>query len=72
MTGIYKVINIHKKINEKMNPIRKLIMEGESGIATAEASRNYLRRNGITYVPRAPEQQVSHMDRRGALLRDTV
>ena len=27
---------------------------------------------GIQYVPRAPEQQVSHIDRRGALLRDSI
>ena len=53
-------------------PMRELIRDGESGIATDEAAPNYLRRNGITYVPRALEHQVSDIDRRGALLRDTV
>ena len=53
-------------------PLRELIMDGEPGIATDAASRDYLRRNGITYVPRSPEQQVSHMDRRGGRLRDTI
>ena len=53
-------------------PMRKLTMDGESDIATDEAARYNLRRNGITYVPRAPAQQVSHIECRGALLRDTV
>ena len=54
------------------DPMRELIRDGESGIATDEATPNYLRRNGTTYVPRALEHQVSDIDRRGALLRDTV
>ena len=50
----------------------ELIMDGESDIATDEAARYNLRRNGITYVPRALKQKVFYIDRRGALLRDTV
>ena len=53
-------------------PMGELIMDGESVIATDEAARSYRRRNGITYVPRALAQQVCHIDRRGALLRDTL
>ena len=53
-------------------PMRELIRDGESGIARAELARQYDDRHGIKCVPKAKEQQVAHIDRRGELLRDTT
>ena len=36
------------------------------------AQKPYYDRLGIKFVPRAKEQQVAHIGRRGALLRDTI
>eukprot|EP00969_Alexandrium_andersonii_P099154 4373420-Alexandrium_andersonii.AAC.1 len=47
-------------------------MDGEGGIAKSEETTQYLARKGIRYVPRVPGQQVAHIDRRTALLRDVV
>ena len=46
-------------------------MDGEAGM-TSEGAQTFLRHHGIKYVQRAPDQQVGHVDRRGALLRDTI
>ena len=43
-----------------------------SGMATDETARAYIRGHGVAFIPRALEQHVSHIDRRGELLRDTV
>eukprot|EP00969_Alexandrium_andersonii_P194732 8600738-Alexandrium_andersonii.AAC.1 len=47
-------------------------MDGEGGIVKSEETKRYLARVGIRYVPRAPGQQVAHIDRRTALLRDVI
>eukprot|EP00969_Alexandrium_andersonii_P015960 698406-Alexandrium_andersonii.AAC.1 len=47
-------------------------MDGEGGIAKSEETKQHLARKGIRYVPRAPGQQVAHIDRRTALLRDVI
>eukprot|EP00969_Alexandrium_andersonii_P190046 8396856-Alexandrium_andersonii.AAC.1 len=47
-------------------------MDGEGGIAKSEETKQYLARKGIRYVLRAPGQQVAHVDRRTALLRDVI
>ena len=52
--------------------MRELILDGECGMAVDEDAKAYYRHKGITPVPRAPKQQVAHIDRRGALLRDTI
>ena len=53
-------------------PMRELIMDGEAGLAAAGSAKQYYDQHGIKFVPRAKEQQVAHIDRRGALLRDTI
>ena len=47
-------------------------MDGEAGLAAAGSAKQYYDPHSIKFVPRAKEQQVAHIDRRGALLRDTV
>ena len=44
----------------------------EPGIAHSQAAKCFPAARGFAYVPRAPEQQVAHIDRIGALLRDTL
>ena len=46
-------------------PTRELIMDGEAGLASSGIAKQYYDRHGIKFVPRAKEQQVSHIDRRG-------
>ena len=53
-------------------PMKELIMEGELGLARDEEAKKYYKRKGITFVPRAPKQHIAHIDRRTALLRDTL
>ena len=47
-------------------------MDGESGIASSSKAHEYLSRHTIKFVQRAKGQHVAHIDRRGALLRDTI
>ena len=54
-------------------------MDQETGISNPMKSaqeqnmvKDYFDAKGIKYVPRAKEQHIGHIDRRGALLRDTV
>ena len=47
-------------------------MDGESGIAVSEVTKTYLRRHGIKLCPRAKDQHARYVERRGALLRDTI
>ena len=44
----------------------------KGGVAQSGTAQAYLRHHGIKFVPRAKGQQVAHIDRRGALLRDTI
>ena len=53
-------------------PMKELIMDGEAGLAASAHAKQYYERHGIQFIPRAKEQQVAHIDRRGALLRDTL
>ncbi|MFM7983192.1 MAG: hypothetical protein ACKPKO_28115, partial [Candidatus Fonsibacter sp.] len=53
-------------------PMKELIMDGEAGLASSGYANMYYDRHDIQFVPRAKEQQVAHIDRRGALLRDTL
>ena len=53
-------------------PMIELIMDGEVGLAVSGHAKQYYDRHGIQFIPRAKEQQVAHIDRRGALLRDTL
>eukprot|EP00969_Alexandrium_andersonii_P239567 10575596-Alexandrium_andersonii.AAC.1 len=47
-------------------------MDGEGGVAKSEEAEAYLARKGTPCVPRAPGQQVAHIDRRAAPLRDVI
>ena len=60
-------------------PMKQLIMDEETGLAAPMKSKAELNKvkeffdqKGIKYVPRAKEQHIGHIDRRGALLRDTI
>ena len=53
-------------------PLRELITDGEAGLAAAGRAKQFCDQHGIKFVPRAKEQQVAHIDRRGALLRYTI
>ena len=52
--------------------MRELIMDGEAGLVASGYAKQYYERHGIQFVSRAREQQIAHIDRRGALLRDTL
>ena len=53
-------------------PPKELITDSESGIVFAERAREYLARNGTKLHPRAKDQHAKYVERRGALLRDTI
>ena len=53
-------------------PMRELLMDGEAGLTISHVAKQCYERPGVKLVPRAKEQQVFHIDRRGALLRDTI
>ena len=50
-------------------PMRELIIDGESALATEEAL-SFFERHAIQRVPRAPRQHAHGIERRGAMLRD--
>ena len=59
-------------------PMEQLIMDEETGLAAPKKSKAELNKvkeffdqRRIKYVPRAKEQYIGHIDRRGALLKDT-
>ena len=47
-------------------------MDGESGIAISELTNTYLRRLGIDLRRRAKDQHAIYVERRDALLRDSI
>ena len=49
-------------------PMKELIMDGEKGMTRSSLSNEYLKRHGITLVPRAVGQHAKHIERRGGLL----
>ena len=51
---------------------KELIVDGESGIVRSQLTREFLARKGITLVPKGKDQHARHIERRGALLRDTL
>jgi len=53
-------------------PMKELIVDGERGITTAEETTSYLKRKGVKLVIRAPQQHARVIERRGALLRDSI
>ena len=53
-------------------PPKELITDCEGGIVFSERTTQYLARKGIRLHPRAPAQHARFIERRGALLRDTV
>ena len=53
-------------------PMQELIMDCESSMVKSHKMKEYLFRKGIDLKPRAPGQQVSYIDRRGALVRDAI
>ena len=53
-------------------PPKELITDGESGIVLSESTRAYLQRMGIKLHPRGKDQHARFIERRGALLRDTI
>ena len=50
---------------------KEIISDPERGVVS-KSTQEWLARKGITYVPRAKKQQVPHIDRRGALVRDVI
>ena len=53
-------------------PPKELILDGESGIAISQDTNAYLQRKGIKPHIRGKEQHARYIERRGALLRDTI
>ena len=53
-------------------PMKELITDGESGIVASQRTRDFLSRKGITLHPRGKDQHARFVERRGALLRDTI
>jgi hypothetical protein len=51
---------------------KELIVDGESGIAKSHKTTQYLARKGIKLHVRAKDQHARFIERRGALLRDTI
>ena len=52
--------------------MKEFIVDGESGIVVSELTNTYLRRQGIELRPRAKDQHARYVERRGAILRDTI
>ena len=53
-------------------PPGELIMDGEAGVVRSDYTNRYLTRKGIKLHPKGKDQHAPHIERRGALLRDTV
>ena len=53
-------------------PMKELICDGESGITRSDYANRYLARKGISLHSRGKGQHAAHIERRGALLRETV
>ena len=53
-------------------PPKELITDGESGIVVAQKTTEYLARRGIKLHVRGKDQHARHVERRGALLRETI
>ena len=53
-------------------PMRELITDSEGGIVLSDKTTQYLARKGIKLCPRGKDQHARYVERRGALLRDTI
>ena len=53
-------------------PPKELITDSESGIALSHKTTEYLARQGTKLHPRGKDQHARYIERRGALLRDTI
>ena len=53
-------------------PPKDLINDSESGIVLSHHTTKYLAREGIELHPRGRDQHARYVERRGALLRDTI
>ena len=53
-------------------PMKYLIVDGERGIVIAEETRDFCKQKGITIRERAPGQHGRYIERRGAMLRDSI
>ena len=53
-------------------PMKELIVDGERGIVIAQLTKDYCDRKGITIHQRAPQQHARVIERRGAVLRDSI
>ena len=53
-------------------PMKELITDSEGGIVLSDKTTQYLARKGIKLCPRGKDQHARYVERRGALLRDTI
>merc|ERR1712039_1020772 len=53
-------------------PPQELITDSEGGIVLSHKTKEYLSRKGIKLHPRGKDQHARYIERRGALLRDTL
>ena len=53
-------------------PPKELITDGESGIVMSHLTTEFLARKGIKLHTRGKDQHARYIERRGALLRDTI
>ncbi len=53
-------------------PLKKLIMDGKSGVVRSEVCNKFLERRGVRLHSRGKEQHARFIERRVALLRDTI
>ena len=53
-------------------PMKELITDCEGGIVLSDKTTQYLARKGIKLCPRGKDQHARYVERRGALLRDTI
>ena len=53
-------------------PPKELITDGESGIAISQLTQEYIDRKSVKLHVRGKDQHARFIERRGALLRDTI
>ena len=57
---------------EMYGPMKYLIVDGERGIVIAEETKDFCKQKGITIRERAPGMHGRYIERRGAMLRDSI
>ena len=57
---------------EMYGPMKKLIVDGERGIVIATETKDFCNQKGITICERAPGMHGRYIERRGAMLRDSI